>query len=98
MLRSWAINFSTIHIILGSVLDVNRDGERDNDADYTRWVGGSRGVAIPSHFYAIVVRCKSEGMEPADCKANQLDALGLLFQHPTADGVSILLCLQCQYV
>ena len=92
MLRSWAANFSNINIILGSVLDVDRDGKRDSDNDYSWWTHGKGGVAIPSHFYAIVVRCKSEGMEPADCKPDQLDALGLLFQHPTENGV----CL-CSY-
>ena len=90
LLRSWAVNFTTIHVILGSVLDADRDGERDKDADYVHRVGGAKGVAIPSHFYAVVVRCiNDEGLEPADCDRNQLDALGLLFQHSTEPGVSL---------
>ena len=83
------MNFSTIHVILGSVLDTNRDGEWDNDTNYTRWVGSEGGVAIPTHFYAVVTRCvNDDGTEPADCEPNQLDAVGLLFQHPTEPGVS----------
>lgn len=87
MLRSWA-NVSTIHVIFGSVLDVNRDGERDDDADYTWWVDGEGGVAVPTHFYAVVVRCINDnGVDPAGCEPDQLDAIGLLFQHPTEIGV-----------
>ena len=89
-LRSWARNFSTIHVILGSVLDTNRDGKRDRDVDYSWWVDDNDGgVAIPTHFYAVVTRCRgSDGVEPADCDLDQLDAVGMLFQHPTEPGVS----------
>ena len=87
LLRSWASS-STIHVFLGSVLDTNRDGRRDKDADYTWWVGDEvGGVAIPTHFYAVVVRCLNSGMEPADCDPDKLDTAGLLFQHPTELGV-----------
>ena len=86
-LRFWLLNLGTkaIHIIIGSVLDINRDGKRDNDANYTWWVDGEGDVAIPSHYYAVVVRCVTgDGME---CQEDQLDAIGLLFQHPTELGV-----------
>ena len=89
LLRSWAKS-STIHVFLGSVLDTNRDGRRDNDANYTWWLGDEvGGVAIPTHFYAVVVRCLdgSSGAEPADCDPDKLDAAGLLLQHPTEFGV-----------
>ena len=89
-MRSWAVKFSTIHVTVGSVLDANRDGERDNDGDYTWWVGGMGGVAVPTHFYAVVVKCLNNGVEPAKCNPDQLDALGLLLQHPTEVGVSQL--------
>ena len=83
LLRSWA-NSSAIHVLLGSVLDANRDGKRDNDANYSWWVGDEvGGVAIPTHFYTVVVRCLSSGVEPADCDPGKLDTAGLLFQHPT---------------
>ena len=89
LLRSWA-NSSTIHVLLGSVLDADRDGRRDSDEDYTWWINNSvGGVAIPTHFYAVVVRCANDkGLEPTECEPNQLDALGMLFQHPTEPGVS----------
>ena len=88
MLKHWATRFSTIHVILGSVLDNNKDGERDSDTNYTWRLGRAGGVAIPSHFYGVFVRCKSGGgVEPADCELDQLDAVGLLFQHPTEAGV-----------
>ena len=92
LLRSWA-NSSTIHVMLGSVLDTNRDGTRDNDQKYIWWVNNKTGgVAIPTHFYAVVVRCvNDQGLEPADCKPEQLDAVGMLFQHPTEPGVSNLI-------
>ena len=89
LLRSWAVKFGTIHVILGSILDADRDGSRDRDGDYIQWVGGAGGVAVPTHFYAVVVRCvDGDGVEPADCKTDQLDAVGMLFQHPTEAGVS----------
>ena len=92
LLKSWA-NSSTIHVLLGSVLDVNRNGRRDNDQEYTWWVNNKTGgVAIPTHFYAMVVRCvNNQGLELADCKPEQLDAVGMLFQHPTEAGVSKLI-------
>ena len=89
LLRSWASS-RTIHVFLGSVLDTNRDGRRDNDANYTWWLGDKvGGVAIPTHFYAVVVRCldSSSRAEPADCDPDKLDTVGLLFQHPTELGV-----------
>ena len=91
LLRSWA-NSSTIHVLLGSVLDANSDGRRDNDEDFTWWVNNRiRGVAILTHFYAVVVRCiNDKSLEPADCKSEQLDAVGMLFQHPTEPGISKL--------
>jgi DNA/RNA endonuclease G (NUC1) len=99
LLRSWARNFSTIHVILGPVLDTDRDGRRDSDASYSWWVGGrTGGVAIPTHFYAVLTRCGSgSGAEPADCDLEQLDTVGMLFQHPTEVGVSNIF-LFCVYV
>ena len=91
-MRSWA-NSSTVHVFLGSVLDANRDGKRDEDASYTWWVDDIvGGVAVPTHFYAVIVRCvNDEGVEPADCKPEQLAAVGMLFQHPTEPGVIVIL-------
>ena len=93
LLRSWARNFSTINVILGSVLDTDRDGRRDSDASYNWWLGNrTGGVAIPTHFYAVVTRCGSgSGAEPADCDLEQLDTVGMLFQHPTEQGVKIMI-------
>ena len=49
-------------------------------------LGGEGDVAIPSHFYAVVVRCvKGNGME---CEQHQLDVIGLFFLHPTEFGES----------
>ena len=73
---------------MGSVLDANRDGRRDNDTSYTWWVSNKvGGVAIPTHFYVVVVRCTDSGVEPANCGSDKLDAVGMLFQHPTELGV-----------
>ena len=47
-------------------------------------------MAIPTHFYAVVTRCGSgSGVEPADCDLEQLDTIGMFFQHPTEQGVSL---------
>ena len=64
------------------------------------------GVAIPTHFYAVVVRCTDSGVEPTNCDSDKLDAVGMLFQHPTEPGVrkemvwfySIILCLSSFFV
>ena len=76
-----------------AVLDANRGRTRDEDQQYTWWVNNKTGgVAIPTHFYTVVVRCvNNQGLEPADCKPEQLDAVGMLFQHPTEPGVSKLI-------
>lgn len=56
--RSWAVSRGEIHVISGAVFDRNGDGRRDPDDD-TQWM--STTVAIPTHFYKIVMVPKSDG-------------------------------------
>ena len=70
---------------MGSVFDDNRNGERDSDGDYNWWTkkNGDGGVAVPTHFYAVVVKCNSgSGLtDLSECDSEQLTALGLILQH-----------------
>ncbi len=87
-LSNWAKLHSTIHIILGVVLDSNHDGFRDPEGEYQWWTNGTRSLAVPTQFYAIAVRCLDDGLEPYMCGYEQLDTIGFLFEHPLAPGVS----------
>lgn len=62
--REWAEDLGPVWIISGSVLDQNDDGRRDDDDDarFTHDDDDSRiGVAIPTHFYKIMVRQQPDG-------------------------------------
>ncbi|XP_064385696.1 venom phosphodiesterase 2-like [Halichondria panicea] len=87
-LSNWAKLHSTIHIILGVVLDSNHDGFRDPEGEYQWWTNGTRSLAVPTQFYAIAVRCLDDGLEPYMCGYEQLDTIGFLFEHPLAPGGS----------
>ena len=47
-------------------------------------------MAVPSHFFTVVVRCLN-GDDPVRCDPNDIDAVGFMFQHPIAAGVSVSL-------
>ncbi|KAK3730496.1 hypothetical protein QZH41_015702, partial [Actinostola sp. cb2023] len=56
--RDLAINLTTIYVITGSIFDEDADGLRDKDESVTRWIKDQEHtVAIPTHFYKIIVRC-----------------------------------------
>ena len=77
--------YSTLNVMLGSVLDADRDGRRDSDSAYPDWV---EGVALPSHMFVVVTRCGREGVKLEKCLVADLEVLGMLFQHPPETGVS----------
>lgn len=52
--RRWAIRTERIHVISGSVFDYDGDRRRDGDDEAQR-AGETRRVAVPSHFYKIVI-------------------------------------------
>ena len=93
LLREWTKLHNTIHVISGVILDSDYDGSRDPEDEYKWWTDEGGGVAVPTQYYVIAVRCLNEGMVPETCQYDQLDAIGFLFQHPLAPGVSVCVCV-----
>lgn len=58
--RRWAISTGKIYVISGSVFDRDGDERRDRDADAQR-AGETRRVAVPSHFYKIIIHVRPNG-------------------------------------
>ncbi len=85
LLNDWLGVYSTLNIMVGSVLDANRDGLRDSDSSYPNFTDG---VAVPSHFFVVVTRCGLHGVELGACPVEDLQVLGMLFQSPLETGVS----------
>jgi len=73
-----------MNVIAGVILDANRDGTRDPDANYA---DKFMGVAIPTHFYVIVTRCTVNNSTLGNCPETDLEVLSLVLQHPTPAGV-----------
>jgi len=53
--RKWAERFGEIYVISGSIFDQDGDGQRDANSA-TRRVAPHNRVAIPTHFYKIIIR------------------------------------------
>ena len=60
MVRDWVRNRGDLTIITGAVFDKDNDQARDSDANADRVAPLNR-VAIPTHYYKIVVKKKSSG-------------------------------------
>lgn len=71
--RTWAQAEGQVYVITGVVFDKDGNGKRDDEAQIER-VNGR--VALPTHFYKIIVRKRSSGA---------LNALVMILPH---DGVS----------
>src|SRR4030095_6369901 len=56
--RVWATEYGTIYVMSGAIFDRNGDGVRDKDADAVRMKSnsGKKRVAVPSHYYKIILR------------------------------------------
>jgi len=62
--RNWAKKYDRIYVISGSVFDIDNDEKFDAVAD-AEWKRPTKRVAIPSHYYKIVVRERPNGdLEP----------------------------------
>lgn len=63
LVRTWAGSRGTIYVTTGSVFDRDGDGKRDSDADLRRIQSdnGKSRVAIPSHFYKILIHQQNDG-------------------------------------
>ena len=85
-IRAWFKTYSVpMNIVIGVVLDANRDGTRDPDSDYANKF---MGVAIPTHFYVVITRCGVSSKSLQSCGVEDLKVLGLVLQHPKQPGVS----------
>ena len=67
--REWAISRGEIYVISGAVFDRNGDAKRDSDYD-VQWM--STKVAVPTHFYKIIMAQKPDGT---------LDSITVLLTH-----------------
>jgi len=65
LVRLWVADKDrgTVYVITGSIFDRNNDGKRDPDSSAKRMKSnnGKSRVAVPSHFYKIVIHQKSDG-------------------------------------
>jgi endonuclease G len=56
--RAWAKKPRGVYVVTGSIFDWDEDGRPDAE---TKWVGASKRVGVPSHFFKIVVRETGSG-------------------------------------
>lgn len=63
LVRIWAEEQGTLYVMTGSIFDRNGDGMRDDDSLAPRMMSrnGKARVAIPSHFYKILVHRFDDG-------------------------------------
>ena len=63
LVRIWATEQGSLYVITGSIFDQDGDGERDADSASLRMKSrnGKERVAIPSHFYKVLVRELGDG-------------------------------------
>ena len=54
-----------------------------------RWTGDTRSVAIPTQFYAIVIRCNNKSVDINSCAIEDIQALGIVMYHEESDKVII---------
>ena len=73
--RAWAKKFGKVHVVSGSVFDADDDQKPDAAAD-AKFKPPTKRVAIPTHYYKILVREEAGG---------DLVALASLLPHVTKD-------------
>lgn len=63
LVRLWVKDKQTIYVITGSIFDRDGDGKRDDDSAAVRMVSrnGKNRVAVPSHFYKILIHQMDDG-------------------------------------
>ena len=80
LVRLWVADKDrgTVYVITGSVFDRDNDGKRDPDSSAKRMKSnnGKSRVAIPSHFYKIVMHQKDDGT---------LESIAFLLPHDQTD-------------
>ncbi|KAL9950873.1 hypothetical protein ACROYT_G043443 [Oculina patagonica] len=84
MVRDLSVTYSHVYVISGSIFDENADGHRDDDESITRWLkNDSNSVAIPTHYYKIIVRCdtsKKPYYKVPGCEG-RLDVISFILPH-----------------
>jgi DNA/RNA endonuclease G (NUC1) len=73
--RTWAKARKPLYVITGSIFDRNEDGKRDHDTDALLMKSAKTGkarVAVPSHFYKILVH---------KCSNGKLESLAFVLPH-----------------
>jgi DNA/RNA endonuclease G (NUC1) len=73
--RVWAKSFGKIYVISGSVFDRDDDKKPDTVGD-AEWKKPTKRLAIPSHYYKVLVRERGNG---------ELEALASLLPHVKKD-------------
>lgn len=78
LIRVWVKDNKTLYVVTGSVFDHDGDGRPDTNTDVPRMKSsnGKERVAVPSHFYKIVIRQQEDGT---------VDALAFLMPHDMTD-------------
>lgn len=69
--RAWARVADGVYVVTGAIFDKDGDGQRDADED-SDWVAPTDRVAIPTHFYKIVLHVRSGGF---------IDTITILLPH-----------------
>lgn len=84
MVRDLSVKYSYVYVISGSIFDEDVNGRRDDDGKITRWLkNDTSSVAIPTHFYKIIVRCdtsKKPYYEVPGC-VGRLDVISFILPH-----------------
>lgn len=84
MVRDLSVTFSSVNVISGAIFDEDADGQRDEDSTITRWLkNDTSSVAIPTHFYKIIVRCdtdKKSYHKVPECQG-RLDVISFVLPH-----------------
>lgn len=78
LIRVWVKDKKTLYVVTGSIFDHDGDGRPDANTDAPRMKSsnGKERVAVPSHFYKIVIHQQEDGT---------VDALAFLMPHDMTD-------------
>ena len=78
LIRVWVKDKGSLYVVTGSVFDHDGNGTRDANSDVPRMKSsnGKKRVAVPSHFFKIVIHQKDDGA---------VDALAFLMPHDQTD-------------
>ena len=81
LVRLWAVEKGTVYVLTGSIFDRDHDGKPDADpvAKRMKSSNGKARVAIPTHFYKVLLYQNSDGT---------VEALAVILPHDQADIAS----------